>query len=85
MVDYSGYGNERLLPLGVAGDQDAIDELGRRGNTIMPDGSLEKVYTTTVRNASGGSDVIERTVNMGRLIKKTVNGKEVRPDVPGMN
>jgi hypothetical protein len=42
MVDYSGYGNEKLVPLGEAGNQDAIDELATRGNTLNGDGTVTR-------------------------------------------
>lgn len=85
MPNYANWGNEKLLPIAIAGDQEAIDELTARGNEVMPDGSLQKEYTTRTRNASGEDDVTVRTVNNGRLIRKTINGKEVRPQQDGMN
>lgn len=85
MPNYANWGNEKLLPIAIAGDQEAIDELTARGNTVMPDGSLQKDYITRTRNASGGDDVTIRTVNNGRLIRKTINGVEIKPQLDGVN
>lgn len=80
MTDYSGYGNEKLLPLAVDGNTDAERELNDRGSTVTAEGRLQKIYYTTRRNYQGDNliseDFIERTVVNGKLVKVTVNGLE---------
>lgn len=49
MVDYSGFGNEVLAPLAYGGDQDATDELERRGNQVV---ASRKVLKKTVTGAT---------------------------------
>lgn len=80
MPDYSRFGNEKLLPLAIGGNVQAEGELNDRGNTLTVDGKLMKVHKTTKRNYDGdrliSTDLIERTVVNGQLVKVTVNGVE---------
>lgn len=89
-MGYENYGNENLKPLAVSGDQAAIDELARRGNTLDEKGQLVKVFSETIRNrdAKGNlisENVIKRTVADGRLISKTIDDIEVPITSEGLN
>lgn len=87
-MDYTLQGNERLKPLAVAGDLDAVAELARRGNVLTSEGKLQKVYARTKRNYDRNTgellseDRIEETVEDGRRVRLTVNGREVAPEIP---
>lgn len=84
-MDYSLQGNESLKPLARGGDEKAVEELKRRGNTLTPAGALRKVYTKTRRNYDGGrllsTDVIREAIEDGRRVSVTVNGREWLPPV----
>lgn len=79
MYDYSGWGNEKLVPLAVNGDQDAMVELNRRGNRMEFDG--EKATGRLLKERKGSQvhngaikDTDNVTIADGMIIK--VNGED---------
>jgi len=72
-IDYSGYGNEVLAPLAYAGDQEAENELVRRGNVVVA--AREVIQKTVVWGPGNGSqckvgDVV--VIENGKIV--SING-----------
>lgn len=84
-MDYGLQANEMLKPLAISGDQEAIEELARRGNVLTAEGALRKVYRKRKRNYDGGrlvsTDTIEEVVEDGKRVSVLVNGREWMPPV----
>lgn len=80
-MTYENWGNEKLKPLAVEGDKQAVEELARRGNTLTEEGRLQKVIVTKNRNRNAkgeliSEDVTERTIEDGQLVKLVINGTD---------
>lgn len=71
MGKYSGYGNEKLLPLARGNDRDAIAELESRGNTLV-DGELEKTgLVKEIEQGTGKVRMIPRKIRNGRVVAES--------------
>lgn len=72
--EFRGLGNERLKPIAIEGDKDAVAELKRRGNTLE-DGRLVKTRRSEYTDARGIEHVETVKVADGRIIER--NGEKV--------
>lgn len=69
MSELDGFGNEKLLPLAIAGDKEAVAVLKRRGNTLTPEGKLRKRTRQRWINPAGQVVMREVTVENGQVVE----------------
>lgn len=85
-MEYEFAGNEELKPLAIGGSVKAVAELKKRGNVLIEGEILEKTRKRTRHNYLDGkfvgTDHIVETVHDGRLVSRTVNGKEMVAAIP---
>jgi len=67
---YRGFGNEKLKPLAIGGDDEAKAELLRRGNVLTPEGKLRKQVRKEYTDSRGVEHVDEMVVEDGKMVER---------------